>query len=229
MLFTALTIITDAALTIGAVAAGESLSTSEQNDGLDALNTLLDVFSSVGAMIMQLSQTTVGLVATQGPYNLGVRPAKIKAASCLSGPLSAPVEIVSAEQWAQIVDESRSGLFATKLFCDYEYPASNVYCWPKATGTLTVWYYLPMEQWPDLNTTSINLPPAYGHALKLNLAILLAHQYGRPVTQELTAGALEAKQFIMRANTSIFGGDAIPEQPMPQSPAQPEQPAQTSR
>jgi hypothetical protein len=225
MQFTAEGIITDALREIGALASNDlggpgAPTTQELTDGLNSLNKLVDRWSMLGILILQIVEYAQALSGFTGPFALA-RPAKIKAARCLSGTLSAPVEICSAEQWTEIVDESRSGKFATKMFIDYQWPTSNFWVWPAATGTLYLYYFTPLAQWPDIDTTSINLPPGYALGLTLNLAVELAEQYGRPVTQSLLKDADQARMDIQMANAKIFGSDPAPDQPLPQAPGKP--------
>jgi hypothetical protein len=211
-------LITDAARSIQAIASGETLNGAELADGLISLNKLVDQWASLGLLIMQITEGQVNLNGAAQPYSLGYRPSKITAAYCDSGTLQAPVEILSPAQWSEIVDNSRSGKFATKMFCDYALPNSNIFWWPIATGTLHLFYFAPLTQWPDLNTTQVTLAPGYARGLTLNLAVDLCEQYGKPVTQSLMQKAQESKSDIALANSRIFGSDPPPDQPMPQSP-----------
>jgi hypothetical protein len=212
------TLITDAARTIQAIASGETLNGAELSDGLISLNKLVDQWASLGLLIMQITEGQINLAGAAQPYALGYRPSKITAAYCDSGALQAPVEILSPAQWSEIVDNSRSGKFATKLFCDYASPNSNIFWWPTATGTLHLFYFAALAQWPDLAVTAITLAPGYARGLTLNLAVDLAEQYGKAVPQTLMAAAQQSKSDIALANSRIFGSDPPPDQPQQQSP-----------
>lgn len=245
MLFYAQDLITDAARAIWAIADGETLNQSEYTDGLNSLNKLVDAWGALGILNLQLAEFDLQLNGLTQPYSLGFRPAKITAAACNSGTimkpnfpsgngsLTSPIEILSSEQWSQITDLSRSGKFATKLFCDYAdtlvsstpvtspptmVPSSNISWWPEATGVLNLYYYPAPELWQDLDITPINLIAGFADALTLNLALRLAEQYGKPVTQSLMQTAMAAQQVLATANMKIFGNDPIPDQPAPQSP-----------
>jgi hypothetical protein len=210
---------------IGAIASNDAAGTSqptqqELNDGLDLLNKLIDRSSMLGLLIMQMNESTQALDGRPSavPYTIN-RPAKIRAAHCDAATISAPVEICSAEQWSQISDKSRAGKFCTKLFIDYQFPVSNFYVWPAANGTtLYLYYFVPLGRFPDLDSTQFQLPPGYASYLTLWLAMELAEQYGRPVTQSLLSDAQSARSEIMAANAAVFGTDPRPDQPQPQSP-----------
>jgi hypothetical protein len=210
--FKALDIISAAARDIGVTASAEALSTDEQNDSLVVLNMLIDSWSGEQIPIPQLSQQTVALSGASATTN---RPLKIMAAAAVNGSFSQLVEVVSAEKWSSIVDKARSGGFPDMLFCDYAHPTSTVYAWPSATCSLKLQCYMPLTQFADINTTSIDLPPGYARGLRLNLALDLAEIFGRPVTQSLFASAQAAKQGIISTNARIFG-DLNP--PVPATP-----------
>ena len=223
MLITAQQLISDAMLALTALASqgtqDETPVASELTDGLSALNKLIDGWSVIGGDLIQLVTTSIAMGGGNGPYTTP-RPVKIRAANCKSGQISSPVEVCSPEQWSEIVDESRSGQFATKLFCDYAYPTANIYVWPAAAGsTLSLYAFMPLAQFATLGT-SIDLPPAFARGLTLNLAVDLAEQYGYPLTQSLDGAARQARMDIVAANAVIFGPSPAPQQPLPQSPAQ---------
>jgi hypothetical protein len=214
MTIVASALITDAALTIGAIPPGGILNTSELNDGLVSLNKLVDAWTDL--MLVQLVSATLA-TGGSGPFTLA-RPIKIKSARCSSGSISAPVEICSAEQWAEIADNSRSGTYATKLFCDYAYPTSNIYVWPAATASLKLISYMPFTQVATL-ATSLDLPPGYARALTFNLGLDMSPQFGKPIDQGLMVMAEKSKQDIIATNTRIFGALQPPLEPIPQGQA----------
>lgn len=205
-------LITDAALSISAIPAGGTLNASELADGLVSLNKLLDSWTDL--MLVQLVSTTVA-TSGAGPFTTA-RPIKIKSARCSNAAISSPVEICSPEQWAEIADNSRSGIFATKMFCDYAYPTSNIYVWPAATASLKLITYMPFTQ-VALTSTSLDLPPGYARALTFALAFDMSPQYGKPLDQGLMVLAEKAKQDIMATNTRLFGMNQTPAQPLPQA------------
>jgi hypothetical protein len=226
MLFTALQIINAAAQAIEAIASGDNLNTTEQTDGLTALNKRIDLWSAMSFVNDFIAETQVILTGVDGPYTIP-RPAKLRGARCGAGILTSPVDIQSPEEWTTITDLSRVGLYCSKLFCDYANPTSNIWVWPKATNTLYLYYNAPLQQFPDLNATSINLGPAISHALTHNLAIDLAHVYGKPVTQELMFNAQQGLQAMMKIAQDIFGANPPPNLPIPQSPLKAQMQPQT--
>jgi len=217
--YTGQQLITDAMKELGILASGESPSTDESNDGLIVLNKLIDSWS-VEQIIVPVEQKVTVATGGAGPFTTA-RPLKIKAAYCSSGNISSPVEVCSAEQWAQIIDESRSGTYATKMYCDYAYPTSNVYVWPAATASLTLITFAPLSVFATLST-SIDLPPGYARGLTMNLAVDLATQFGRlDLAQGMMALALQSKGVIISTNKAIFGDNTMPGDPLPQHPAAP--------
>jgi hypothetical protein len=217
--YTGLQLITDALKENGILASGEVPSTDEQNDGLIVLNKLIDSWSAEQSIVPTEQKVTVA-TGGSGPFTTA-RPLKIKAAYCTSGNISSPVEICSAEQWAQIIDESRSGTYATKMYCDYAYPTSNIYVWPAATASLILIAFAPLSTFATL-ATSNDLPPGYARGLTFNLALDLATQFGRlDLMQAMAPLALQSKGVIIATNRAIFGDNTMPGVPLPQNPQAP--------
>jgi hypothetical protein len=221
MTITGTSLFTDAARMIGVIASGESLNTDEAADGLIVLNKLVDSWS---AEQIPLPQLTLQSVSLSGATATLTRPLKIKAAAAVNGNFSQPVEIASAERWAEIVDHARSGGFPDRLYCDYAYPTSNIYAWPSATCTLQLHCYMPLTVFATAGT-SIDLPPGYARGLTMNLALDLAELFGRPVTQSLFSSAQAAKQGIIATNARIFGDLVPPSAPKTNIPQAQEQAA----
>src|SRR5580692_6660614 len=140
-------IITDASRTIEAIASGEPLNPNELSDGLISLNKIVDDWGGLGLLTIQIAEQVISLASESQPYALSYRPSKILSASCTHGVLSAEVEVLSAAQWSEIVDASRSGKFATKMFCDHAFPNSNIFWWPTASGSLHLFYHATLAQW----------------------------------------------------------------------------------
>jgi hypothetical protein len=58
----------------------------------------------------------------------------------------------------------------------------------------------PLTQFADLTTTDYTFPPGYAEALRYQLALRLAVEFGRPVSEELLALATATFGIIKRPN-----------------------------
>jgi hypothetical protein len=198
--------------TLGVIASGESPSTEESNDGLTALNGIIESWSALGMPIYQVTRETFSLTGAAS-YTIGTgqtwnttRPQRIKSAAVVQSSVEQSVRVVSAEEWAGIVDQGRTGKFADVLYWDSAYPIGTMYLWPAPTtgGSLLLYSYKPLATFAAL-TDSVTLPPGYERALRFALAADLASEYGRTLTPESAAAAAESKAAITNLNQIVLG------------------------
>jgi hypothetical protein len=188
---------------IGAIAAGETMETTELNDAFVSLNQMLSSWNTEGASLVGRERLLIN-VTTNTLYALPKRPVKIEAASCSISSVDSALEIVDAAGWEAIPvpEKGMQSIFIRKLYCDYFYPNSSIYIWPSPRfgGVLELWMYATMAAFADLNTT-IDLPQGYEAGLRFNLAVSLAPEYGRPVDPVLLAQAQNFKASLVQLNT----------------------------
>src|SRR5215218_8238359 len=96
---------------LGVIASGESPSTEESDDALVALNNLIASWTALGTPIYQLIKDTSVTLSGAASYALSTRPVRIQSASVIAANgTTMPLEIVTAEKWAQIPDKTRTGI-----------------------------------------------------------------------------------------------------------------------
>jgi hypothetical protein len=189
---------------IGAIAAGETLETAELNDAFVSLNQMISSWNTEGASLPGRQQSTTALVVGTNNYALTTRPIKIDAASAAISGIDCPLEIVDSPGWEAITEKAATAVILRKLFCDYRYPASKVYIWPtpRMTGSLELWTYDPLPAFATTGET-VNLPPGYEAALRLNFAVLIEPEYPRSAIDPLLPSqAANYKASIVQLNTS---------------------------
>jgi hypothetical protein len=185
---------------IGAIAAGETMETTELNDAFLSLNQMLSSWNTEGASLVARKRLMVDVGETN-TYTLPERPIRIESASVFSGGIDSGLEIVDSVGWEAVPEKQAASVYVRKLYCDYGYPVSTVYIWPapRLAGQLEMWIYAVMSQFPDVNTT-IDLPEGYEAGLRFNLAMNLAPEYGRPVDQVVAAQAQNFKASLVQLN-----------------------------
>lgn len=135
---TAQDLIDSALRTIGVLDAGESPSTTERNDGLTALNHIVQSWNAQALPIPQITRQTVALTGAQS-YALATRPIKIKAAAVLStASVDLPLVIADAAGWAAFMDKQGTSDFGELLYYEDGYPLGKIHVAPKASGTLAL-------------------------------------------------------------------------------------------
>lgn len=199
----------------GIIDSGETPSTQQLADALEAVNAWIDSLSNNKLMIPQVTRSVQTLSATTQSYTIGTgqawniaRPVAIEAAALVnaSGPGEA-LQIVTAGEWAVIPDRQAQSFAVKKLFYDRGTPTGVCYVSPVPLGsglTVELITWTPLNQFAD-TTTAITLPPAYQLFFELGLAKALAKQYDKA----LPAGAAEdfaaATASVASLNEGLWG------------------------
>jgi len=209
--------IEQAARRIGILQAGRSLATGEYTNCLNLANQLLSAFSIEGLTIYQIKKETFSLtgaasytIGSTGTFNTS-RPEKIRAAAVVTGSVSMPCQIVSAEKFATIIDRGVTGAFADWLACDYQFPLATIFLWPApAAGSLDLWSVKPLAAFSAISDT-VSFPPGYEDAFSFNLAVNMASEFaGAHLDQAVVAKAHEAKQALAAINGVSLGQPMAP-------------------
>lgn len=202
----ALDIIKRARRLLNALGVGETLDSELANDGLEALNAMLESWSIDGLMTYALAIKTLTLTTAQtytvgagGAFNI-TRPDRIESAFVSIGGSDYPLEIIDNDQWNNIANKSASSTIPAYLKYDAFTPLGLISLFPKPiNGTLTINAYESLQRFETL-TEVLALPSGYERALAPNLAMEIAPETGKPVTQDLARIARDSKAAIMRIN-----------------------------
>lgn len=207
---TPLDIINGAARLIGVVFKSESLSDDEAADGLVALNDMLDTWSNDNLITYAYTLETFSLtgaasytIGSGGDFNT-TRPINIVDAVVRYGSIDYPLTIISQEQYQEeIALKSTTSPVPKYLTYDNAYPLATIkmYYVPSAGSTLYLQTNKPLGNFASL-TTTIALPPGWKRALKYNLAVDIAAEYGVEVPATVLRTANTSLGAIKRA-TSI--------------------------
>lgn len=112
------------------------------------------------------------------------------------------IRIIPRDKYAALGLKGIAGPWPTDLYYNRTYPLGNIYCYPNPSmaGELHLWTDTVLS---DFTSTSsvVNLTQGYARALKTNLAIELAAEYGKAVSPTLAARARESKALIKSLNS----------------------------
>lgn len=210
---TAREVIYSALKLIGVLSAGESPTGDEIRDSLDRLNDLIEQWQIDRLMIYQITRSTFDLVADQQDYTLGdggdfdiARPAFLADVKLVSGTgetaMELPLELYTRQRWLDITMRAMTATYPQGVWFNPNYPLAELWFWPiPSDSTLDVALYLPSTMpGPVGLDSSMSLPPGYRKALRYQLAIELAPEFGRPVTPILMKTAADAKAAILSNN-----------------------------
>jgi hypothetical protein len=200
---------------IGALAAGETPSQAESQDGLSILNQMLDSWQSESLMVSALQRYVFTPGALQQTYAVGpggdvniARPARIPSIGVINQPgstqpIELPLNMLTYEQWRDIPVKNTPGALPLECWDDNAYPLRNLNFWPIPNVSIAFALYLwdLITQFPDL-VTLFGFPPAYLKAIRYNLAVDLAAEFpGNPEQMPLVmAIAAESKSMVKTSN-----------------------------
>lgn len=219
---TALDLVTTSLQLLGVVASGEPVSANESNDGLKALNRMLDSWSNESLLIPSKVREVFALVASQQTYTWGTggnwnsaRPQRIEQALCqlvgTSPLLELPCDILNQAQYADVRIKATPSVFPTAIYNDDAFPLANINVWPVPTDVNNMVFYSwkPLADLATL-TTALSLPPGFEDAICYNLALRLAPFYCKEITMAVAGTAAETKANVKRMNTKkrYLGVDA---------------------
>jgi hypothetical protein len=187
------------------------MASNEGEDGLSSLNDMIDSWSNENLLINTKVREVFPLVAAQSSYTMGptgnfntTRPLKIELALMQDAGtlIETPVEIFTKEQFASISLKTLTSNDPQYIYPTGSYPLETVHVWPVPTeaNNLVLYSWKPLATLANLST-EFSLPPGYGRALKYNLALELAPEYGRAVPELVAMIAAESKANIKRMNS----------------------------
>jgi len=194
---------------IGAISSSETPASDETMDALEALNLLL---SSWGAsrFLSKNTQTITHTLTGATSYTIGsggdidtIRPSAIFTAYYTLGGLDYPLQVLDYKTYSEIGTKN-IGAIPEYVVLKPDYPLSTIYVFPVGSGgVLTLSAVRPQVEL-DINDDVQDIyPPEWIRAIKYNLAIEIAPEYGVTVAPEIVALAKEAKDTVMRSMISI--------------------------
>lgn len=196
---------------LGILSSGETPSAQEQTDAFSALNDLLDSWSTQNLLIPAKLREVFPLVSGQQTYTMGVggnfntsRPQMIENALIVAQTIpetELPIKIINQDQFAGIIVKSTTSSLPLYLYNDNAFPMANLSLWPvpNINTQLILYSWKPLIDFATVNTV-LTLPPGYARALRYNLEVELAPQFGVQLSENIIALAVESKEDIKRMN-----------------------------
>lgn len=198
---------------LGVISEGESPSAQTQNDAFNALNDMIDSWSSKSLLIPNKVRETFALTSGQQTYTFGTggnfnstRPQLIENAliqvSGTNPVAEIPINIINQDQFASIVVKGTQSSLPLFLYNDNAYPLTSVNLWPvpSITTNLVLYSWKPLAEFTSLSQV-MALAPGYNRAIRFNLAVDLAPEFGKSAPPEVLAIAEASVGDIKRMNT----------------------------
>lgn len=202
---------------INVLGVGETPSAVEANQALSSLNDMIDTWSNENLLIYAKAYESFPLVVNKQAYLMGtgsadfntVRPQMIEAMNFqqISGTTTVelPIEIINQDQWASISVKTITSNLPTRMWPQYTFPYVTLNFWPipDVTNNVIIWSWKPFTSVAASLTTAIALPPGYNKALRYNLAVELAPEYGKSLDSTVIAQATNSKAALKRMNSRV--------------------------
>lgn len=198
---TAKTLIKATLRALNAIATGETPTDAELADGLEAMKIMLRSWSSENIMVYSIVFDTLAMTGASS-YTIGDGgdadtewPVEIKGA------------VVDTDYNLRIIGEARyrslarSTLGATAGYLWYNptYPLGSLYPWPTGGSSMVISSLKALLD-PATITTEVEFPTSYDAAIKWNLALQLAPEYGKNPSQIIYKLAEDSKRVIESKN-----------------------------
>lgn len=196
---------------IGVVAAGEDPSLDEYNDGLTAMNQMLDSWSIERLSVFSLQEQVFTWPAstisrTLGPSGdfVGNRPVQIDDSTYFvdtSTGVSYGLSLVNSDQYNAIALKTATSTYPQALWVNMTHPDIEMYVYPVPTRDLAFHFVSVNEltQAASLDTV-LAFPPGYLRAFRYNLACEYAAEFGVEPSPSVKRIAAVAKRAIKRIN-----------------------------
>lgn len=205
---TAATIIDRSLRLLGQIGAGETPTTDEYDDGLEALNAMLDAWRNEKLLCYAKQEETLTLASGDASYTIGAggdlvttRPVEIVHAWILDGGISYDVWPMNEAEYAAIPAKTTQSNWPDRFLFRPTMATATliVYPVPDATRTMKLVTRVPLAAFASTATT-VTLPPGWERALANNLAIEIAPEYEASVPPSVLKAAAESLAGIKRAN-----------------------------
>lgn len=212
---------------VGVLGEGENPSSDSANDALQTLNEIVDKWNVESLMIVNTVNITIPLNGSK-KYTIGPTgdidtlrpPSGVSLAyynmpqQDATGPISLPVSLITEGQYNSIALKNLETSIPYCLYYNQAYPIAEVYPYPISnTGEIILTVsdqFLVFNSLDDI----IDLPSGYVKALRYNLAVELALEYGRAMPDDVKEIAVGTKSFIKSTNGSqkkviLFSDNAL--------------------
>lgn len=206
-------LITGALRLVNVVQANETPTADDMDITLQSLQGMIDSWSNDSYMIYTMNPYNFPTVGGKQTYTLGPggewateRPMQINQAyvhyeSSGSQPVDMPITLANDAQWASIAVKSVQTTFPTVLYDNGNYPLRTIYLWPIPTGEqqITLWLWQPLLNFANLDE-EVTFPPGYERAIRFALAVEVAPEFGKSLSEDVIAKAIKAKAELKSLN-----------------------------
>lgn len=203
---TARDLIKDALRKIHVLGKGQSLDSDEADDALRLLNSMLAMWSVKGDLVYTSSKETFSLTGA-GTYTIGtgldfntIAPLYITSAYVTSGDIDYSLHWIDDKEYSSISDKDISSSVPKFYFYDGN-PTARLYLYPVDSGvtSITINSVKPLASFASLSAV-YDMPAEYEIAIVYNLALLIAPEYEKQASMQVSKTASESLKAIRTQN-----------------------------
>jgi hypothetical protein len=208
---TALDQITGAMRLLGMLAEGEEPSAAAAQDGLVAMNQMLDswsterlaVFSTQDQMFTWPPNTISRTLGPTGDF-VGNRPVLLDDSTYFRDPsngISFGIKILNQQQYNGIAVKTVTSTYPQVIWVNTSMPNVDMYIYPVPTKALE-WHFISVTELaePATLSTVLVVPPGYLRAFRYCLACEMAPEFGVEPSPTVSRIAMVSKRDIKRIN-----------------------------
>jgi hypothetical protein len=194
---------------IGAIGTSEVPTADEFVDGLSALNDLLEIWSTQNLAVYGSADVAFNTVAGTATYTIGPtgawvtdRPVRINDAPiCTYNGVDFPIDLVGQGDYDLIPLKTQQQPIVEQMLYVNDNPNGRITLWPVPSSIVSITMNIDRVLTQVASTaTVLTFPPGYLLALRYNLGILLAPDYGRQIAPEVISVAQSSFANLKRAN-----------------------------
>jgi len=216
-----------ALLDLGVTEQGETPNATESNAALTKLNQLAGSWDIIRLDASSIDRRDCALntpltffdVPGSGSGTHAPRPIAIESAEYVvvvdgTDEMRWPLKIVGVSEFLASSQRGERARVPSLLYYDANWPTASIQLYPRllvTTDFLRIYYWrrsISVSGDPWVLATTLDMPPGYELALRLNLAVQLASSYGRPLDPTLATDAANALAAIRGVNAPGPAGGA---------------------
>ena len=194
---------------LGVLADGETPSATEYADALEAMNQMLDSWSTERLSVYTTTEQSFTWPASTASRTLGAsgdftgtRPVLVDPATYFvySG-VSYPLELINREQYNDIILKTSTSTIQQVMFVNMTNQNITMHLWPVPTADITIKIVSATAlSEPATTGTTLAFPPGYLRAFAYNLACEIAPEFGIEPPMQVKRIAVASKRNIKRIN-----------------------------
>lgn len=199
---------------LGVLAEGETPSAATSQDALNALNQMLDSWTTEHLMIYNTIDQVFtwpadSITQTVGPTGtfIGTRPVLVDDSTYYRDPstnVSFGIKIINQQQYDGIAVKTVTSTYPQVVWINMENPNITMTIYPKPTRALE-WHIISAQELvqPATLATDLLFPPGYLRAFKYNLACEIAAEFGVEPSPTVARIAMTSKRNLKRTNNGL--------------------------